>query len=108
MLKIKQRKEREKGRGEGGGGKEKGIEPKARTLYKWVHVQRRSFLGQDKESTSKREKRLRTLSKKYVILALNDRPSPRPLSARGVSTGFGIQGPQDKVYVDKDFSNWFC
>lgn len=104
MLKIKQRG-REREREEEEEETERKVEPKPRTLYKWVHVQRRSFLGQDKESTSKREKRLRTLSKKYVILALNDRPR-RPLSARGVSPG--VQGPQDKVYVDKDFSNWFC
>lgn len=79
MLEIKEEKRKKKE------GREKKVRPKPRTLYKWVHVQRRSFLAQDKESTSKREKRLRTLSKKYVILALNDRRRLR--SVRGVSAG---------------------
>lgn len=74
---------------------------------KWVHVRRCSFLGQDKESDSKREKRLRTLSKKYVTLAVNDRRRLRPV--RNVARcSSRRREPPDRVYVDRDFSNCFC
>lgn len=81
---VKNKTKKERGREEEEEETERKVE-KPRTLYKWVHVQRRSFLGQDKESPPRNERNdSETLSKKYVILALNDR---RPLSARGVSPG---------------------